>query len=110
METDDAVGALAALANPSRLGIFRLLVEAGSEGLAVGRIGAALGLPSATLSFHLKELKHAGLLAVRREGRSLIYSANYAAMTGLIDYLTRNCCDGNPAICGLSVDGTKETA
>ncbi|GAB5373699.1 MAG: metalloregulator ArsR/SmtB family transcription factor [Acuticoccus sp.] len=101
METEHAIAALGAIANGSRLAIYRLLVEAGETGLAVGRIGEALGLPSATLSFHLKELKQAGLVLVRREGRSLFYSANYAAMTSLVDYLTRNCCGGDPAACGL---------
>lgn len=101
METEHVITALGAIANGSRLAIYRLLVETGQAGLAVGRIGEALGLPSATLSFHLKELKQAGLVLVRREGRSLIYSANYAAMTSLVDYLTRNCCGGDPESCGL---------
>ena len=110
METDDVIDALSALAHASRLAIFRLLVEAGTEGLAVARIGEALGLPAATLSFHLKELKRAGLVAVRRESRSLIYSANYAAMTNLVDYLTRNCCGGDPASCGVpALPTTRDT-
>lgn len=104
METEWVIGALSALANSSRLAIYRLLVEAGAEGLAVGRIGDALGLPSATLSFHLKELKQAGLVTVQRQSRSLIYSANYAAMTSLVEYLTRNCCGGNEAECGLPLN------
>ena len=77
------------------------------------RIGEALDLPSATLSFHLKELKHAGLVTVQREGRSLIYSADFATMTGLIDYLTRHCCAGDPAACGIAPSthaARKETA
>src|SRR5690606_37729292 len=97
MEKHHTIAALAALAQETRLDIFRLLVEAGPEGRAVGRIGEALGLPSATLSFHLKELKHAGLVTVQREGRSLIYAPNFATMAGLIDYLTRHCCAGDPA-------------
>lgn len=101
METEAVITALAALAHTSRLAIYRLLVETGTEGLAVGRIGEAVGLPSATLSFHLKELKLAGLVTVRRESRSLIYSANYAEMMSLVDYLTRNCCGSGPAACGL---------
>ena len=89
-------------ASPPARVLGRLLVEAGPEGRAVGRIGEALDLPSATLSFHLKELKHAGLVTVQREGRSLIYAANFATMTGLIDYLTRHCCAGDPAACGIA--------
>ena len=102
MDKQDTLAALAALSQETRLDIFRLLVEAGPEGRAVGWIGEALDLPSATLSFHLKELKHAGLVTVRRESRSLIYSASFSTMTGLIDYLTRHCCAGDPAACGIT--------
>lgn len=110
MEMDEAIDTLSALAHASRLAIFRLLVEAGMDGLAVARIGEALGLPAATLSFHLKELKRAGLVTVRRESRSLIYSANFTAMTGLVDYLTRNCCGGDPSACGIPArQTTKDT-
>lgn len=108
METEHAIAALAALANPSRLSIFRFLVEAGPEGRAVGLIGGALGLPSATLSFHLKELKVAGLVTVRRESRSLIYSAEFATMGRLVAYLTDNCCGGDPAACHLPSPRTPE--
>ena len=94
MEKSDALAALAALAQESRLDIFRLLVEAGSDGLPAGRIAERLGLPSATLSFHLNQLRHAGLVMFRREGRSLIYAAEYPAMNGLVAYLTENCCRG----------------
>jgi len=113
MEKQATLAALAALSQETRLDIFRLLVEAGPEGRAVGRIGEALDLPSATLSFHLKELKHAGLVTVQREGRSLIYSADFATMTGLIDYLTRHCCAGDPVACGIAPSthaARKETA
>jgi ArsR family transcriptional regulator len=113
MEKNDTIAALAALAQETRLDIFRLLVEAGPEGRAVGRIGEALDLPSATLSFHLKELKHAGLVTVQRVGRSLIYAANFATMTGVIDYLTRHCCAGDLAACGIAAPispARKETA
>lgn len=102
MEKKDVLAALAALSQETRLDIFRLLVEAGPEGRAVGRIGEALDLPSSTLSFHVKELKHAGLVTVRREGRSLIYMASFSTMTGLIEYLTRHCCAGDPAACGIA--------
>jgi ArsR family transcriptional regulator len=97
-----AVAALAALAQETRLDIFRLLVEAGEDGLPVGQIGERLGLPSATLSFHLSQLKHAHLVTFRRESRSLIYKAAYPVMNDLLAYLTENCCQGNPAACGLA--------
>lgn len=99
MEKREALTALAALAQETRLDIFRLLVESGPAGLPAGRIAAALSLPPATLSFHLKELKHAGLVAARRNGRSLVYAADFDAMTGLLGFLTENCCGGNPALC-----------
>ncbi len=103
MEKIDAIASLAALAQDTRLDIFRLLVQAGSEGRAVGHIGETLGLPSATLSFHLGQLKHAGLVTFRREGRSLIYAANFAAMDGLIAYLTENCCGSEASDCGVGI-------
>ncbi len=93
MEKQDAIAALAALAQETRLDVFRLLVAAGPEGLAAGAIGEALDVPSATLSFHLKELKSAGVVDCRREGRSLIYSPNFEAMNGLLRFLTENCCN-----------------
>lgn len=92
MEKAVVVGALGALAQDTRLDIFRLLVQAGSDGLPAGRIGERLDLPPATLSFHLNQLRHAGLIRYRREGRSLIYAAEYEVMIGLVDYLTENCC------------------
>ena len=102
MEKTDAIAALAALAQESRLDVFRLLVQAGAEGMPAGRIGERLGLPSATLSFHLNQLRQAGLVTFRREGRSLIYAAAYDAMNGLLAYLTENCCRGEPAVgCGV---------
>jgi ArsR family transcriptional regulator, arsenate/arsenite/antimonite-responsive transcriptional repressor len=103
MEKSTAVAALAALAQDSRLDIFRLLVQAGPAGLSAGRIGERLGLPSATLSFHLSQLRHAGLVTFRRESRSLIYAAEYAAMNGLLAYLTENCCQGDASSCGVGV-------
>lgn len=101
MEKSDALEALAALAQESRLDIYRLLVQAGPEGMPAGRIGEWLGLPSATLAFHLKELKNAGLIAFTREGRSLIYAAVYPTMNALLAYLTKNCCQGDATTCGL---------
>jgi DNA-binding transcriptional ArsR family regulator len=94
METTQALTALVGLAHDTRLNIFRLLVEAGPEGLAAGEIVERLRLPNATASFHLKELTHAGLVTQRQAGRFVYYSANYTTMNGLIAYLTENCCRG----------------
>jgi len=102
MEKTTALTALGALAQESRLDIFRLLVQAGPQGMPAGQIGEQLGLPSATLAFHLKELKIAGLIACTRHGRSLIYAAEYQAMNDLLLYLTENCC-GRPSQQGLPV-------
>lgn len=96
METKNALAALSALAQEHRLAIFRLLVQRGPDGLAVGQIGETLGLPPATLSFHLKELSHAGLLQSRQEGRFIFYSANFQAMNAVVGFLTENCCGGAP--------------
>jgi ArsR family transcriptional regulator, arsenate/arsenite/antimonite-responsive transcriptional repressor len=103
MEKSQAIAALAALAQESRLDVFRLLVQAGADGLPPGQISERLGLPSATLSFHLSQLKHAGLVTFRRDGRSLIYAAAYPAMHELLGYLTENCCQGDAAACGIGV-------
>src|SRR4029453_25199 len=94
METTQALTALVGLAHDTRLNIFRLLGEAGPEGLAAGEIVERLRLPNATASFHLKELTHAGLVTQRQAGRFVYYSANYTTMNGLIAYLTENCCRG----------------
>ncbi len=99
METSQAIAALGALAQETRLAIFRLLVERGPEGMAAGAIAERLRIPAATLSFHLAQLGHAGLVAPRRESRSLIYSANFANMNALVAYLTENC-RGGTAVCG----------
>jgi DNA-binding transcriptional ArsR family regulator len=99
MEIKTAVDALGALAQESRLAVFRLLVQAGKEGVAAGVLGEQLGIPPATLSFHLKTLAHAGLIQSRNEGRFVIYSANYAGMDTLIAYLTEHCCAGDAAQC-----------
>ena len=92
MEQQNVLSALAALAQETRLDVYRLLVRSGAQGLAAGAIGNALGVPAATLSFHLKELKSAGVIACRRQGRSLVYSADFAAMNALLAYLGENCC------------------
>lgn len=94
MESDSVVSALSALAQGTRLAIFRLLVEKGPEGLCVGDIGAKLRLAPATLSFHLKELTHAGLLESRQEGRFIYYVPDFERMNALVSYLTENCCGG----------------
>lgn len=95
MDTKTTIVALAALAQESRLAIFRLLVQVGPEGLAATKIGDQLGIAPSSMSFHLKELTHAQLVFVRRDGRSLIYAANFPAMNALIGFLTENCCGGN---------------
>jgi DNA-binding transcriptional ArsR family regulator len=104
METKSAVQALSALAQESRLTIFRLLVETGKSGLAAGEIAAALKLAPATLSFHLKELSHAGLVTARQEGRFIFYAADFGHMGGLIAFLSENCCarDGMSCAPGAS--------
>ncbi|GAB7543713.1 metalloregulator ArsR/SmtB family transcription factor [Cupriavidus sp. 8B] len=102
MQSASAVKALAALAQQSRLAIFRLLVQAGLEGVNAGRIGQALGLPPATLSFHLKELVQAGLIRSHQEGRFVIYQAQYDQINELIGFLTEHCCEGNPNGCNVT--------
>ncbi len=94
METKNAISALAALAQDSRLAVFRLLVQAGPDGLAASKIAEQLGIPSSSLSFHLKELTHADLITPRQEGRFVIYAANFSTMNDLLAFLTDNCCGG----------------
>lgn len=96
METNVAIDALAALGHAKRLAIFRLLVVAGHKGRMAGDIGDALGIPGATLSFHLKELLQAGLVTAEPQGRFVCYRAAFDAMNGLIAYLTDNCCADDP--------------
>jgi ArsR family transcriptional regulator, arsenate/arsenite/antimonite-responsive transcriptional repressor len=101
MDEPCALAAFAALSQETRLRIVRLLVKAGPEGLAAGALGQALGgASSSRLSFHLAHLEHAGLVASRREGRFIIYSAVYTALAGLIEFLTSDCCQSRPEICG----------
>ena len=97
MKVTNAVPLLAALAQETRLSIFRALVQAGAEGLAAGRIAEAVGAPASTLSFHLKELAAAGLVDSRQDGRFVFYTANYPAISELIAFLTEKCCQGMPA-------------
>jgi ArsR family transcriptional regulator len=96
MKKTDVVAALAALAQDNRLDVFRLLVEAGPEGMPAGGVATALDLAPNTLTFHFDRLRTAGLVAVRREGRSMIYAAQFETMNSLIGYLTDNCCGGAP--------------
>lgn len=99
MEIEVVISALGALAQETRLAIFRLLVQTGSEGKPPGLIAERLGVPLATLSFHLQQLKQARLVNARRTGTSIIYTANYTTMNELIHYLTENCCGGHSELC-----------
>lgn len=94
MKASQAVDALGALAQEHRLALFRLLVQAGRDGMPAGALAQALAVPNSSLSFHLAHLTRSGLIEQRRDGRSLIYSANYAAMDSLMAYLMENCCGG----------------
>jgi ArsR family transcriptional regulator, arsenate/arsenite/antimonite-responsive transcriptional repressor len=98
MKTPQAVKALAALAQDTRLAIYRLLVQQGPEGLSAGTIAERLDIAGATLSFHLKELAHAGMVEPRQDGRFVYYSANYHQMNDLLAYLTENCCQGQSCV------------
>lgn len=102
MELSAAVAALAALAQESRLEIYRLLVQAGPKGMPAGHIADALDLPGATLSFHLNHLRQAGLVGFERQGRSLLYAARYPVMRALMSYLTENCCRGASDDCATA--------
>jgi len=103
MEKTDAVAALAALAQDNRLDVFRRLVQAGADGMPAGAVAEALGIAPNTLTFHFDRLRQAGLISVRRDGRSMIYAARYEAMNALVAYLTENCCGGSasgaPPVC-----------
>jgi len=94
-----AVKALSALAQPTRLEVYRLLVATGPEGMAAGKVADRLKVSPATLSFHFKTLSHAGLLESRQDGRFIYYAANFAVMNGMVEYLTENCCGGNDVAC-----------
>jgi ArsR family transcriptional regulator, arsenate/arsenite/antimonite-responsive transcriptional repressor len=106
MEEKTARVALAGLAHDTRLAIFRLLVPAGPQGIPAGSLGEQLQLAPATLSFHLKELRHAGLVSQRREGRTIFYAANYPAINWLIAYLTENCCQGGACLPAVATTAT----
>ena len=108
MQPSQAIDALGALAQEHRLALFRLLVQAGDAGMAAGALAERLSIPNSSLSFHLAHLNRAGLVDQRREGRSLIYSANYGAMNGLVAYLMENCCGGSE--CAPGVTQERESA
>ncbi|MGD9766128.1 MAG: ArsR/SmtB family transcription factor [Pseudolabrys sp.] len=102
MEIIDAINALAALAQNHRLAVFRLLVASGPDGLSAGDIANRLGLAPNTLTFHLDRLRHAALVTVQRDGRSMIYAARFDAMKDLLGFLTDDCCGGRPEICEIT--------
>lgn len=101
IKSAQVVKALAALAQPTRLELFRLLVVCGTDGMAAGRVAEKLKVSPATLSFHFKTLSHAGLIESRQDGRFIYYTANFTAMNGMVDYLTENCCGWNNDTCNV---------
>src|SRR5258708_5842280 len=109
MKKSNVIAALSALAQETRLEIFRLLVQKGPEGVPAGEIGERLGQPSPTLSFPLNQLRFAGLVTSRRQSRLIIYSANYKAMNDVLAYLTENCCAGRPELCAPASCAPGET-
>ena len=112
METNTALAALASLAQESRLAIYRALVEAGPQGLSAGAVSDVTGIPPSSLSFHFKELAHAGMVSSRQEGRFVIYTASFSTMNALIAFLTENCCGGTPCtpVCTPGVATIKESS
>lgn len=109
METIDAVAALVALAQEHRLAVFRLLVQAGPQGMPAGQVADSLDLAPNTLTFHFDRLRAAGLVTVRREGRSMIYAAQFETMNTLLGFLTENCCQGAPEQCAPVVCAPKKS-
>jgi DNA-binding transcriptional ArsR family regulator len=101
IKSTQVVKALSALAQPTRLAIFRLLVVNGHEGMAAGQVAEKLKVSPATMSFHFKTLSHSGLIESRQDGRFIYYTANFAVMNGMVDYLTENCCGGNAEACNV---------
>ena len=110
MNTKNALSALAALAQDSRLAVFRLLVQAGPSGIAASKIAEELSIPPSSLSFHLKELTHADLVIPQQDGRFVIYAANYETMNKLMAFMTENCCGGNPCTPMTSCAPRRKTA
>ena len=103
MKPAQVVKALSALAQPTRLAIYRLLVQRGPDGMAAGQVSEKLKVSPATLSFHFKKLSHAGLIESRQDGRFIYYAANFAVMNDMLAYLTENCCGGNQAACAVTI-------
>jgi DNA-binding transcriptional ArsR family regulator len=101
MKSGQVVKALGALAQPTRLTIYRVLVERGPAGMAAGQVAEKLKVAPATMSFHFKTLSHAGLIESRQEGRFIYYAANFSVMNGMLAYLTENCCGGDQTACAL---------
>ncbi len=114
MEPNEVIKALGALAQEHRLAVFRLLVQAGPEGMPAGLLADAIGVPPSSMSFHLAQLTNAGLVTQRRQSRSIIYSADFDAMNGLMGYLTENCCGGvacaSAAVCSPEITVEKDVA
>jgi ArsR family transcriptional regulator len=102
MKSAQVVKALSALAQPTRLAIYRLLVVHGPDGLAAGRVAEKLKISPATLSFHFKTLNHAGLIESKQDGRFIYYAANFVAMNSMLAYLTENCCAGDSSVCDVA--------
>ncbi len=107
MEETSAIGALSALAYGSRLAIFRLLMQQGADGLPAGEVGQRLGIPANALSFHLTRLRFAGLVTARRNGRRIMYAADYGGMERLMGFLTENCCQNSPEGCSTDCPPTR---
>jgi ArsR family transcriptional regulator, arsenate/arsenite/antimonite-responsive transcriptional repressor len=103
MKPAQVVKALSALAQPTRLALYRLLVERGPDGMAAGQVAEKLKVSPATLSFHFRTLSHAGLIESRQDGRFIYYAANFKVMNDMLAYLTENCCGGNQAACAVPV-------
>ena len=110
MNTSNALAALAALAQESRLAVFRLLIQAGPSGMAATKIAESLSIGPTSLSFHLKELTHSQMVTPVKHGRSIIYSANFVTMNGLLGFLTENCCGGNPCSADYAVGCPTESS